>query len=88
MFFRGGIEMRLQRVRTAAVALLAAFSFVAAMAPAEAASKARHKKMQPAQGWESPSYLTGGRDTFAPSGSSFGAYPSWARTAFERGQNG
>ena len=80
--------MRLQRIRTTAVALLAALSVAAALAPAEAASKARHKKMQPAQGWESPSYLTGGKATFSPVGSAFGAHPIWARVAFERGQNG
>jgi invasion protein IalB len=80
--------MRLQRLRTTAVALLAAFSVAAALAPAEAASNARQKKMQPAQGWESPSYLTGGKATFARAGTSFGAYPTWARFAFEQGQGG
>ena len=80
--------MRLQRVRTAAVALLAAFSFVAAMAPAEAATRAKPKKVQREQvqrmdGWGSPYYLTGGKAVFAPAGSTFGGYTSWARAAFE-----
>ena len=79
----GGIEMRLHRTHTAAVALLAAFSFVAAMFPAEAATRAQPKKVQRVDGWGSPYYLTGGKAVFAPAGSTFSGYPSWARVAFE-----
>ena len=80
--------MRLQRVRTAAAALLAVFAVVAAIAPAEAATRAQPKKVQRVDGWGSPYYLTGGKAAFAPAGSTFGGYPSWARAAFERTQNG
>jgi len=79
--------MSLQRVQAVAIGLLAAFAVAAAVGPAEAAPRAHHKKVQ-SQGWQKPSYLIGGKADFAPGGSTFGNYPSWARIAFERGQNG
>ena len=80
--------MRFQRVRIAATGLLAAMVAAAAMAPAEAATRAKPKKVQREQvqrvdGWGSPYYLTGGKAVFAPAGSTYGGYPSWARAAFE-----
>jgi hypothetical protein len=80
--------MRLQRARAAAIGLLAAIVAAAAVAPAEAASGAHHKKVQPVHEWGSPSYLTGGKAIFNPAASTFGGYPSWARIAFEQGQGG
>ena len=80
--------MRLQRVHTAAIGLLAAFAVAAAIAPAEAAPRAHHKKVQASHGWQKPSYLIGGKADFATAGSTFGGHPGWARIAFERGQNG
>jgi hypothetical protein len=80
--------MRLQRARTAAIGLLAAFAVAAAVAPAEAATRAHPKKVQRVDGWGTPYYLTGGKEIFAPTASAFGGYPSWARVAFDRGQYG
>lgn len=76
--------MRFQHVRAATIGLLAAMVTTAAMAPAEAATRAQPNKVQRVDGWGSPYYLTGGKAVFAPAGSTFGAYPSWARAAFER----
>jgi hypothetical protein len=80
--------MRLQRAHTAAIGLLAAIVAAAAVAPAEAATRAHPKKVQRVDGWGTPYYLTGGKEIFAPTASAFGGYPSWARAAFERGQYG
>ena len=58
--------MRLQRLRGAALALLAATVAATAMTPAQAASsrrdaRAHHKKVQPWQGWGNSFYLNGTR---------------------------
>jgi hypothetical protein len=80
--------MSLKRVRTAAIGLVAAIVAAAAVAPAEAATRANPKKVQRVDGWGTPYYLTGVKEIFAPIGSAFGGYPNWARVAFERGQYG
>jgi len=51
VFLEAEIEMRLQHARTAAIALLGAFVAAGALAPAEAAPRAHHKKVQPWHGW-------------------------------------
>lgn len=76
--------MIFQQSRTAAIGLLAAIVAAAAVAPAEAATRAHPKKVQRVDGWGTPYYLTGGKATFAPTASTFGAYPDWARVAFDR----
>jgi hypothetical protein len=76
-------EMRFQRARTAAIGLLAAMVAAAALAPVEAATRAHPKKVQRVDGWGTPYYLTGGKEIFAPTSSAFGAYPNWARVAFD-----
>jgi hypothetical protein len=67
---------------------LAAVAVAAVVTPAEAASRAHHKRAQPSNGWQNPSHLIGGKAIFDPAASTFGGYPSWARIAFEQGQNG